>query len=129
MSMSAPPRGVYELYRLILKPERRFYVLMLVYGVAVSALSLSVPLSVQVLIGTVVNSALVNQVIVLAIVLFALLGLSGLFAAVQVYLMELFERRFFSRIVSEVTLRLVYAEPNHMASINRDELVNRYFDI
>ncbi|MEQ8663749.1 MAG: ABC transporter ATP-binding protein, partial [Gammaproteobacteria bacterium] len=66
---------------------------------------------------------------VLAVVLLALLALAGLFSAVQVYLMELFERRFFSRIVSEVTLRLVYADPVHMESINRDELVNRYFDI
>ncbi len=129
MKHNAPRRSAFELFRLILRPERRFYVLMLVYGIALSALSLSVPLSVQVLIGTVVNSALVNQVIVLALVLLALLALSGLFAAVQAYLMELFQRRFFSRIVSEVALRLVYAEPTHMESINRDELVNRYFDI
>ena len=122
-------RSVIDLFRLILQPERRFYALMLIYGVAVSALSLSVPLSVQVLIGTVVNSALVNQVIVLAAMLLGLLILAGLFFAIQVYVMELFERRFFSRIVSELTLRLVYAHPAHMDRINRDELVNRYFDI
>ncbi|MEX2481450.1 MAG: hypothetical protein WD928_11380 [Gammaproteobacteria bacterium] len=122
-------RSVVELFRLVLQPERRFYALMLIYGVAISALSLSVPLSVQTLIGTVVNSALINQVIVLAAILFGLLALAGLFSAIQVYVMELFERRFFSRIVSEVTLRLVYAHPAHMDRINRDELVNRYFDI
>ncbi len=124
-----PKYSTYGLFKLVLQPERRFYWLMLVYGIAVSALSLSVPLSVQVLISTVVNAALVRQVVVLALVLLTLLLLSGLFAVTQVYLMELFERRFFSRIVSEVTLRLAYARYGHMESINRDELVNRYFDI
>lgn len=129
MKNASNRRSVIELFRLILQPERRFYALMLIYGIAVSALSLSVPLSVQVLIGTVVNSALINQVIVLAAILLGLLILAGLFIAIQVYVMELFERHFFSRIVSEVTLRLVYARPAHMERINRDELVNRYFDI
>ncbi|MCB1748946.1 MAG: ABC transporter ATP-binding protein [Gammaproteobacteria bacterium] len=120
---------LFGLFQVVLRPERRFYVLMLVYGVAISALGLSVPLSVQVLIGTVVNAALVDQVLVLALVLLVLLVLAGLFMAVQVYLMELFERRFFSRIVSEVTLRLLYARFDHLERINRDSLVNRYFDV
>lgn len=118
-----------ELFALILRPERRFYWLMLIYAVAVSALTLSIPLSVQVLISTVANAALVRQVVVLAFMLLGLLCLSGLFAAIQYYLMELFERRFFSRIVSETTLRLLYARFTHMEKINRDELVNRYFDV
>ena len=117
------------LFRLILAPERRFYGTVFVYGIAVSTLSLALPLSVQVLIGTVTNTGLVRPVVVLALVLFTLLTLSALFAAMQVYVMELFDRRFFARIVSEVTLRLIYALPSHMNSINRDELVNRFFDI
>ncbi len=121
--------STYSLFKLILQPERRFYWLMLVYGGAVSALSLSVPLSVQVLVATVANSALIQQVLVLALILFGLLVLSGLFTAIQVYLMELFERRFYQRVVSEVSLRLLYAHYPYMESINRDELVNRYFDI
>ncbi len=122
-------RNFFQLFRLILRPEGSFYWLVLVYGLSISALTLSVPLSVQVLISTVVNSALYQQVFVLSSVLFCLLLFSGLFVALQVYLMELFERRFFSRIVSEVTLRLIYARQPFMESINRDELVNRYFDI
>ncbi len=123
------PYSFLALARVILRPESSFYWLVLVYALGIGALTLSIPLSVQVLIGTVVNSAQLQQVIVLAAVLLGLLALSGLFVALQVYLMELFERRFFSRIVSEVTLRLVYARQPYMESINRDELVNRYFDI
>ena len=134
----APPREQHErspsldtarLFRLVLGPERTFCNPILLYAIATGALGLSVPLSVQVLIGTVVNSALHNQVVILAGMLFALLLLAGVFIALQVYLMELFERRFFSRVVSEVTLRLLYARHHYMQSINRDDLVNRYFDI
>ena len=129
MTRSRSPEPATTLFQLILAPERQFYYLILVYGVAVSALTLALPLSVQVLISTVSNTALLRPVVVLALLLFALLALSATFAAIQVYLMEMFERRFFTRIVSEVSLRLIYALPAHMNALNRDELVNRYFDI
>ncbi|MGR8921041.1 MAG: ABC transporter ATP-binding protein [Gammaproteobacteria bacterium] len=127
-STTTPP-SFFRLFRQLLAPERRFYWLMLVYALAISGLTLSVPLSVQVLISTVANAALVRQVVVLALMLFGLLMVSVLFAAIQHYLMELFERRFFSRILSEATLRLIYARYLYMEALNRDDLVNRYFDI
>ena len=115
---------------MILAPEKHFYQLVLVVRCRNQRTdTLSVPLSVQVLISTVVNAGLARQVLVLAIVLFLLLLLSGLFVAIQVYVMELFERRFFSRTTSEIVLRLIYAQPSYMEDVNRDELVNRYFDI
>ena len=97
-----------SLIRTLLRPERNFWWLMLIYGIAVSILGLSVPLSVQVLISSVVNAALINQVVVLAIILFIVLTLSAFFIAVQNYLMELFERRYFARVMSEVSLRLLH---------------------
>jgi len=129
MAASETFPGTSALVRTLLGPERDLYGLLLVYGLAVSALTLAVPLSVQVLISTVANTALLQSVLVLAAILFVLLLLSGLFVAAQTYVMELFERRFFARVVSAVSLRLIYARAAHMESINRDELVNRYFDI
>lgn len=102
---------------------------MLVYGIAISILGLSVPLSVQVLIGSVVNSALVNQVLVLSVILFTVLILSSFFMAIQNYLMELFERNYFARVMPEVALRLLYAAQHGLNRTNRGDLVNRYFDI
>lgn len=113
----------------ILKPERSFYASALIYGIAISLLTLAAPISVQTLINTVANTALSGQVIVLASVLFALLIFSGLLYAFQKYLMELFERRFFARVVSEIVMQNVYANLVYFRSINRAELVNRYFDI
>lgn len=124
----ARPR-IFDLYQLLLRPERGVYCLIFIFGLAVSALTLTVPLSVQVLISTVANTAALQSVLTLAFILGLLLLLSGLFVAAQVYLMELFERRFFSRVVSSVTLRLLYAQHAHMERISRDELLNRYFDV
>ena len=127
--MTEPTPKFFTLIRTLLRPERNFWWLMLIYGIAVSILGLSVPLSVQVLISSVVNAALINQVIVLAVVLFVILALSGFFIAVQNYVMELFERRYFARVLSEVAIRLLYAAQDSLKTTNRADLVNRYFDI
>ncbi len=115
--------------RLILAPERSFYALAVIYGVAIGILTLSIPISVQVLISTVANTAQAEPVVILAIALLVLLAFSALFMALQYYSLELFERRFFARVASEIVLRFVYARYVHLESINRDEMANRYFDI
>ncbi len=115
--------------RLILAPERSFYALAVIYGVAIGILTLSIPISVQVLISTVANTAQAEPVVILAVALLVLLAFSALFMGLQYYALELFERRFFARIASEIVLRFVYARYSHLESINRDEMANRYFDI
>ncbi len=115
--------------RLILAPERTFYALAVIYGVAIGVLTLSIPISVQVLISTVANTAQPEPVVILALALLVLLAFSALFMALQHYALELFERRFFTRIASEIVLRFVYARYSHLESLNRDEMANRFFDI
>lgn len=127
--MTDPTPKLLTMAQTLLRPERNFWWLMLIYGIAVTVLALSVPLSVQVLISSVVNTALLNQVVILAIILAAILTLSAFFIAVQNYLMELFERRYFARLMSEVALRLLHATQEGLRSTNRADLVNRYFDI
>lgn len=127
MTKSQP--NLWRMILILLGPERGFWWLMLIYGVAISILGLSVPLSVQVLISSVVNVALIDQVLVLSLVLFTVLMLSAFFMAIQYYLMQLFERRYFVRVMSEVTLRLLYAAQESLCNTNRSDLVNRYFDI
>lgn len=118
-----------ELFRLLLKPDRSFYLLAIVYGLGVSLLTLAVPISVQTLVSTVANTALINPVIILSIVLLVMLGFSGALTTLQYYTMELFERRFYTRVTGDIALRAIYAKFAHFESINRAELINRYFEI
>ncbi|MDY7097150.1 MAG: ABC transporter ATP-binding protein, partial [Pseudomonadota bacterium] len=71
----------------ILRPEGNFYWLALVYGVGISLLSLATPISVQMLINTVANTALTTPLIVLTATLFGLLMLFALLYALRIHLM------------------------------------------
>jgi putative ABC transport system ATP-binding protein len=112
-----------------MKPERSFYGLALVYGIGVSMLSLATPISVQFLVNTVANTALTAPLVVLSFTLFGLLVLFGLLYALRIHLMELFQRHFYARMVSEIALLSVYAQDPFFADRKSSALFNRYFDV
>ena len=57
-----------------------------------------------------------------------LLVVAGL-SAMRFWMMALFERRLFARIVAEITVRAVHAQNPFFADQNRGDLFNRYFDL
>lgn len=121
-----------EMARLILKvlaPESSFYWLAIVYGIGISLLSLATPISVQMLINTVANTALTAPLVLLSATLFGLLLIWALLNALRIHLMELFGRRFYARMVAEIAVRSVYAQNPFFTDSSRLALFNRYFDI
>ena len=113
----------------ILRPEGGFFGLALVYGVGISLLFLATPISVQMLINTVANTGLATPLVVLAGALFGLLIAAGLMNALRVHLMEIFGRRIYARLVSEISLRAIYAQNPFFIDDGKAPLFNRYFDI
>jgi putative ABC transport system ATP-binding protein len=113
----------------IIGPDSRYFWLAMVYGVAISLLSLATPISVQLLINSVANTALPTPLFTLAGILFLLLALVGVLSAFRVHLMALFERRVFARVVAEITIRAVHAQNPFFADARRVDLFNRYFDL
>ena len=113
----------------ILKPEANFYWLAAVYGVGISLLSLATPISVQMLINTIANTALTAPLVMLSLTLFGLLTISSLLYALRVHLMELFARRFYARMVAEISLISVYAQNPFFGDVKKSSLFNRYFDV
>lgn len=118
-----------NLIRTLLGPERGFYWLAVIHGIAMSVLSLAVPLSVQILIGSIANTALMRPLVVLGAVLLGLLSLYGLLYTLQTWVMDRFERHFFARISEEIILRNLHARFSAVESVNREELANRFFEI
>jgi ABC-type multidrug transport system fused ATPase/permease subunit len=118
---------LHDLVIMILLPEKVFYKLAIIYGIAISLFTLAVPLSVQMLITTLTNTAMVRPVAILSFILFGVLFVYGTLTAIQYYIMELFNRRFFARIVSEIALRNIHVQPE--AKIDRSALSNLYFEI
>ncbi len=131
-SEHAAPLSAGQLFRIIgriIGPERSFLMLAAIYGVGISLLSLATPIAVQVLINTVAYTGLTAPLVVLSLSLFGLLLASGLLNALRVHLMEIFTRRFYARMVSEIALRTLYAQNPFFADDGRGPLFNRYFDI
>ncbi len=78
----------------------------------------------QLLINSVANTALPRPLWTLS----GLLLVAGL-SAMRVWIMALFERRLFSRVVAEITVRAVHAQNPFFADQNRGDMFNRYFDL
>ncbi len=113
----------------VVGPEAAYLRLALVYGVAVSLLSLATPISVQLLINSVAHTAQPAPLWTLSGVLFLLLLLVATLSAFRVHLMALFERRVFARVVAEMTDRAVHAQNPFFGDAGRADLFNRYFDL
>lgn len=113
----------------IIGPDAGYIRLGIVYGVAISLLSLATPISVQLLINSVASTALPAPLWMLAGLLFLLLLLVAGLSAMRVWIMALFERRFFARVVAEITLRAVHAQNPFFVDQSRGDLFNRFFDL
>lgn len=118
-----------EWARAILAPDRPFMILVLIYGAAIGLLSLATPISVQMLINSVANTALPAPLFTLAGVLLFLLLMWAVLGALRTYVMEVFRRRFFARLVAEITLRAVHAQNPFFQDDRRGDLFNRFFEI
>lgn len=118
-----------RVFRRVLNPETPYYRLAILLSAFISLLTLAVPISIQMLIDQVANTALIQPVMILSGTLFGLLALSGVFYAAREYVLELFERRLFARLASEITLKIVNTPPAFFDYARRDDLINRYFDI
>jgi putative ABC transport system ATP-binding protein len=121
--------SLFQFFIVILAPERNYYALAVVYGIGISLLSLATPVSVQMLINTVANIGLTTPLVVLSLTLFVLLLMAGGLNALRIYIMDVFGRRFYARMVSEIALRTIYARNPYFDDRGKSALFNRYFDI
>lgn len=113
----------------VLAPDRPFMTMAMIYGAAIGLLSLATPISVQMLINSVANTALPVPLFTLAAVLFGLLALWSLLGAMRTYVMEIFRRRLFARSVAEITLQAVHAQNPFFQDERRSDLFNRFFEV
>ena len=113
----------------IVGPDSSYVNVGIVYTVAISLLSLATPISVQLLINSVARTALAAPLWILAGVLLLLLLIVAGLSALRIYLLAIFERRIFARVVAEVTVRAVHAQNPFFSDESRGHLFNRYFDM
>ncbi|MBM5782098.1 MAG: ABC transporter ATP-binding protein [Pelagibacterales bacterium] len=112
----------------ILIQESSLITIAATYGVIIALLSLAVPISVQFLINSVSFTATTQPIIFLGITLFLFLGFWSLLNILRFYVTEIFQRKFFARMTSEVGLSLLNAEYKTFETANQTEMVNRFFE-
>jgi len=120
---------VRDFYKKILAGERDFFTTTIIYGLAIAILSLALPISVQLLINSVAFTAMLQPIIVVAIVLMILLSFSSILIALQFYVCELFQRKFFAKMSYEITKHIINSKHEDFEESNRTEFINRFFDV
>lgn len=118
-----------ERLRGLLRPEWSDIWVILVFAVLVGLLTLATPIAVESLVNTVAFGTLLQPVIVLAIILFAFLGLQALMRALQTFVVEIIQRRMFARVSADLAYRLPRTRLEAFDNQYGPELVNRFFDV
>jgi putative ABC transport system ATP-binding protein len=124
-----PLQIIIFLFRIVLGNDKRFFYILFGYSIAISILSLALPISIQSLINTITNTAMVSPLFTLTMALLVLLGLSSVINGLKTLLSEQFQQQFFSKMVAEISLRCSYASYQSLESMNRGELMNKFFEI
>ncbi len=120
---------VYRWLKDIVWPEKNYFWLAVIYGLGIALLGLATPISVQLLINSIANTALPVPLFTLSAILFGLLVVSGLLSVLRIHLMEMYRRRFMARLVADVTVRVINAADPFFQDDRRIDLFNRYFEL
>lgn len=113
----------------LLMSERDDFATIVAYTLGMGLLTLTIPIAVQNLVTAVAFGGVVQPVIVLTLLTLVFLGLQAAFRAMQLYVVELLQRRVFVRVTADLAWRLPRVQ---LAAFDRDhgpELVNRFFDV
>jgi putative ABC transport system ATP-binding protein len=112
----------------ILAADKPIFTAAIVYGIAISILSLATPVSVQLLINSVSFTAMLQPILVLGMILLLLVSLYGLASVLQFKITEIFQARFFARMGCEISMSILNADHKAFEESNRTEMVNRFFE-
>jgi putative ABC transport system ATP-binding protein len=118
-----------DLLKLMSNPEFGFVKAIVVITLAISLLSLGVPLAVQMIINNIGVRTMSQPLIVLCFILFFILCTSGLLQAIQTYTIEILQRRLFVRYGLVIVERLTSYKHKYFKEANSPDLINRFFDV
>lgn len=109
--------------------ERQDIWVLFVFSLVVGLLTLTTPIAVESLVDMVSFGRLMQPVIILALIVFTLLGFSATLTALMMYVMEILQRRLFVRVVEDFAFRIPRASQTALDEHYAPELMNRYFDV
>lgn len=113
----------------LIKTERQDIGVVLVFAAGVGLLNLAAPVVMQVVVNTVSFGVVLQPLVLLTLVLLTSLGLAAALRAMQVWVVEVIQRRIFLRLAADLAWRLPRVEQRAFDQAHGPELVNRFFDV
>ena len=112
-----------------LRFERADVWTVITFAVAVGVLSIVTPAAIEALVANVANGYQTWPIFVLSGVMFAFLSLSVALRAMQLYVVECLQRRFFVRMADAFADHFSRAEIEAFDGRNPTDIVNRFFEV
>jgi putative ABC transport system ATP-binding protein len=115
--------------REMVQPEKTFIKLIIINSIAISFLSLILPVSVQSIITNLGVLNVTQPIMVMTLVLFVILIFSGGIQVIQSYTIEVLRRRLFIRFGAEILNHSTRYLDSHFQAVNRPQLAKKYTDV
>lgn len=113
----------------LIRSERQDLAAVIIYSIAVGLLSLALPVATQSLVNTVAFGTVLQPLVVLSVLVFAALAAAALLQCLRYWVVEMIQRRVFSRLANRVADRLLRVRLEAFDSQHGPELVNRFLDV
>jgi len=124
-----PPKQALGRLRSLMRLERDDLWVVVVYAIAIGALTLVSPIAVQALVNTVAFGALLQPLFVLTLLLLIGLSFAAALKVLATHVVEVLQQRLFVRAVADIARRLPRADVPQHDGAHGPELVNRFFDV
>jgi ABC-type bacteriocin/lantibiotic exporter with double-glycine peptidase domain len=111
-----------------LQPDKKDVLYLYIYAFFNSLIALSLPLGIQVIIGLVVGGNMNASVVLLISLITLATLLSGVFQVIQLYIIEIIQRRLFSRAAFDFAYRIPRFQFEKISDQYIPEVVNRFFE-
>lgn len=109
--------------------ERVTVLAVVAYSAVIGVISLALPLAVQSLVNSLALGRLLQPLIVISLGLLFLLGMAAALRVLEVYIVELMQRRMFADVSRDVARRLPAALHEAGGKWGLTERINRFFDV
>ncbi|TGL86409.1 ABC transporter ATP-binding protein [Leptospira congkakensis] len=126
-SYSAVKNALKQISHLI-RMESKDVWIVFIYGIGIGILSLVVPVATSSLVNIVAFGVLIQPVIILTLLVVFFLGFAGAMQTIQIYVVEILQRRVFVRIATEFAVKFPKIRQDVLDKHHNPELVNRFFD-
>ncbi|MEY4684704.1 MAG: hypothetical protein RLZ25_1163 [Pseudomonadota bacterium] len=117
-----------HLQRLISLEAQDLYAV-LAFALAAGVMALATPIAVQALVNTIAFGVLIQPLVILMLVLFGCLALNSVLNGLQIFVVEMIQRRLFVRLVSQISATLMEGRLDHPLFKKGSDLANYYFEV